>query len=96
MISIWGFLIQTIEVSLIAIVLLILKRLFQDKLSPRWQYGVWIILLFSLLIPAGLLAYTLFLSLRFFIEAIKTIVEKMYQSSYTDIYLPIQNYVFFH
>lgn len=35
MISIWGFLIQTIEVSLIAIVLLILKRLFQDKLSPR-------------------------------------------------------------
>lgn len=95
MINIWGFLVQTIEVSLIAVVLLILKRLFQDKLSPRWQYGVWIVFLFSLLIPTGLLAYTLFPSLRVFIEAIKTIVEKMWQSSYTDIYLPIQNYTFF-
>ena len=52
---IWSFLLQTITVSIAAAVLLIAKRLFLDKLSPRWQYGVWAILAARLLLPAGLL-----------------------------------------
>ena len=95
MTNIWGFLIQTIEVSIVAIILLFLKKLFQDKLSPRWQYGVWSVFLLSLLIPTGLFGFALFPSLRIFIEAIKTMIERLLQSSYTDIYLPIKNNIVF-
>ena len=42
--NIWAFLMQTLTASVAAAVLLIAKRLFLDKLSPRWQYGVWVIL----------------------------------------------------
>ena len=39
--NIWGILLQTVTVSLTAGLLLLLKGLMADKLSPRWQYGVW-------------------------------------------------------
>lgn len=39
--NIWGVLIQTVEVSLMATIILIIKRVLRDKLSPRWQYGIW-------------------------------------------------------
>ena len=53
MTNIWGFLMQTIEISIVALILLLLKKIFQDKLSPRWQYGVWSVLFLSLIIPVG-------------------------------------------
>ena len=53
--NIWAFLMQTLTASVAAAVLLIAKRLFLDKLSPRWQYGVWAILALRVLLPAGLL-----------------------------------------
>ena len=52
--NIWAFLLQTLTASVAAAVLLLAKRLFLDKLSPRWQYGVWAILAVRLLLPAGL------------------------------------------
>ena len=51
--NLWSFLYQTLAVSVAAAVLLIAKRLFLDKLSPRWQYGVWAILALRALVPAG-------------------------------------------
>ena len=39
--NIWEFLYQTLSVSLAAAVLLAVKWLLRDKLSPRWQYAVW-------------------------------------------------------
>ena len=51
--SIWSFLLQTLSVSVAAAVLLLLKYLLQDKLSPRWQYGIWGVLALRILLPAG-------------------------------------------
>ena len=42
--NIWEFLYQTLNVSLVAAVLLLVKWMLLDKLSPRWQYGVWCVL----------------------------------------------------
>ena len=50
--NIWEFLLQTLTVSLTAAVLLIVKYLLADKLSPRWQYGIWGLLALRALTPA--------------------------------------------
>lgn len=84
--NIWSFLLQTITVSITAAVLLIAKRLFLDKLSPRWQYGVWAILAARLLLPAGLLGRTLFPGLNVVLEAAKTGVESRLASALTSPY----------
>lgn len=54
MFDIWGFLLQTLNVSGAAMVLLLIKELFRDKLPPKWHFAVWGILGLILLIPAGL------------------------------------------
>lgn len=51
--NIWEFLYQTLTVSAVAAVLLLVKWLLRDKLSPRWQYGVWAVLALRAVIPAG-------------------------------------------
>ena len=53
MTDIWGFLLQTLTASGAAVLLLIVKAVFRDKLPPRWQFGVWGVLALTLLIPAG-------------------------------------------
>ena len=83
---IWSFLLQTITVSSAAAVLLIAKRLFLDKLSPRWQYGVWAILAVRLLLPAGLLGRTLLPGLDVVLEAVKTGVESHLSSALASPY----------
>ena len=49
-----GFLLQTLTASGVAVLLLILKALFRDKLPPSWQFAVWGVLGIILLLPAGL------------------------------------------
>ncbi len=53
MTEIWGFLLQTLTASGAAVLLLVVKAVFRDKLSPRWQAGVWGLLGLVLLLPAG-------------------------------------------
>ena len=53
MTDLWSFLLQTLTVAGAAAFLLIVKYLFRDKLSPRWQFGVWGLLALVLLHPAG-------------------------------------------
>ena len=57
--NIWEFLLQTLTVSITAAVLLLCKRIFADKLSPKWQYGVWVLLAIRILLPAGVKRYVL-------------------------------------
>ena len=57
--NIWEFLLQTLTVSITAAVLLLCKRIFADKLSPKWQYGVWVLLALRILLPAGGKRYVL-------------------------------------
>lgn len=61
MFDIWGFLLQTLTVSGVAVLLLIIKALLKDKLPPKWHFSVWSVLGIMILFPAGILSrYTLF------------------------------------
>ncbi|MBM6924435.1 M56 family metallopeptidase [Pseudoflavonifractor phocaeensis] len=84
--NIWSFLLQTLTASVAAAVLLIAKRLFLDKLSPRWQYGIWAILALRLLLPAGLLGRSLLPLGRVTLEAAKASIELPLASALTDPY----------
>lgn len=84
--NLWSFLYQALDVSVTAAVLLAAKRLFLDKLSPRWQYGVWAILALRILLPAGLLGRTLAPSGRVVLEAARLQVERPLSSALTDPY----------
>lgn len=53
MYNLWSFLQQTVAASLVAVFLLALKLVFLDKLSPRWQYWVWGVLVLRLMVPVG-------------------------------------------
>ena len=91
MTSIWGFILQTIEVSLIALLILVLKRIFKDKLSPRWQYGIWVLLLISLLKPIGYIDSYVIPYIQVYIEAFKSYIESFIQSSYSSSFLITYN-----
>lgn len=79
--NIWDFLLQTLTVSLAAAVLLIVKYLLADKLSPRWQYGVWGLLALRALIPAGMTRQVL-LPLPVWVDMWKTAAERGLGSAY--------------
>ena len=84
--NIWAFLMQTLTASVAAAVLLIAKRLFLDKLSPRWQYGVWVILALRVLLPAGLLGRSLLPEGRMVLETARLTVEANLSSALTQPY----------
>lgn len=84
--NLWSVLAQTLALSVAAAVLLAAKRLFLDKLSPRWQYGVWAILALRALLPAGLLGRTLVPGGRGVLEAARLQVELPLSSVLTDPY----------
>ena len=85
--DIWAFLLQTLTASGAAALLLVVKAMFQDKLSPRWQFAIWGVLGAVLLIPAGILGrYSLF-NWPLFIESLKTSLTGSY--TLTNIVCPI-------
>ena len=84
--NIWSVLLQTLEVSFVALLLLILKIIFIDKLSPRWQYGIWCILFIRILIPAGINNSFIFPEVAIVIEGLKSIVESTLNSNYILVY----------
>ena len=81
--NIWMVLQQTAAASLDALFLLILQRIFLDKLSPRWQYGVWLVLLLRLLVPAGFGGRPTVLDVTFWVETLRTRVELGLHSAYS-------------
>ena len=83
MVNIWEFILQTISVSLVAVFLLIIKNIFKDKLTPRWQYGIWVILALRILIPVRADKLVL-LPFGVYLEILKTYVENSFGSSYTN------------
>ena len=72
MTDIWSFLLQTLTASGVAALLLCVKALFRDKLSPRWQFGVWGILAVILLLPAGWGGRYALLNWPMWVEALKS------------------------
>ena len=51
MYHIWDVLNFTISATLVGLFLLLIKALFHDKLTARWHYFIWTVLLVRLLIP---------------------------------------------
>lgn len=80
--NIWEFLYQTLSVSLAAAVLLAVKWLLRDKLSPRWQYAVWGVLALRALIPASL-GRSLVPQLALWTETAKSAAELGLDSAFT-------------
>ena len=79
--NIWEFLLQTATVSLTAGLLLLLKKLFEDKLPPRWQYTIWFLLALRVLLPAATQNRYILLPLPVWIEALKSIAEQNLSAS---------------
>ena len=88
MYNIWGFFLQTISVSIIAGIILLLKRIFEDKLSPRWQYGIWSLLAIRILVPVNIGRYVI-PQLALGLELLKSGVENTLSSVYASVYEPI-------
>ena len=89
MYNIWGFGLQTIAVSIVAGIILLLKKIFEDKLSPKWQYGIWSLLAIRILVPVNVSSYVV-PQLALWIEMLKAYVEEQQTfSAFTTIYEPI-------
>ena len=86
---IWEFLYQTLTVSIVAAALLLIKRLLRDKLSPRWQYGVWTVLALRALLPAST-ARGVVPPLALWVETLKSAVELGLGSAYSGAFEPIR------
>jgi len=89
MYNIWSFFLQTIAVSIVAGIILLLKKIFEDKLSPKWQYGIWTLLAIRILVPVNVSSYVV-PQLALWIEMLKAYVEEQQTfSAFTTIYEPI-------
>lgn len=82
MVNIWEFLLQTISVSLVAGLILIVKNIFKDKLTPRWQYGIWGLLILRIFLPVKADKLVL-LPFGVYLEMLKSYVESFLSSAYT-------------
>lgn len=84
--DIWGFLLQTLTASGVAILLLAIKALFKDKLPPKWHFAVWGVLGIMLLVPAGWSGRYTLIHWQYVIELIKGLVKDF---SFTRVLFPI-------
>lgn len=53
MTNLWTVLYFTLGITLTGLMLLLFKKIFQDKLSARWHYLVWLVLLVRAILPAN-------------------------------------------
>ena len=83
MTNIWGFAVQTVEVSMLAAIILFLKTIMKDKLSPRWQYGVWRCLAVGIVTPVGSDNRYIFRYIQVYLQACKTLAEQKLSSAFT-------------
>ncbi|HIY06666.1 MAG TPA: hypothetical protein H9844_06270, partial [Candidatus Evtepia faecigallinarum] len=90
MTDLWGFLLQTACVCLVGVLLLVVKWLLRDKLSPRWQYSVWVVLAARLLVPATLGGGTALLPLSLWVEMARLTVEQRLSSAYVSMVQTVQ------
>ncbi len=82
MVNIWEFILQSLSVSLVAGLLLIMKAIFKDKLSSRWQYGIWFLLVLRVFLPVRADRLVI-LPFGIYLEMLKTYVEGGLSSAFT-------------
>lgn len=88
MTNIWGFLLQTLSVGIVILLLLAIKRVFADKLSPRFQYLLWGVLALRVLTPASLYR-TVLIPFGLELETAKSMAEAFLSSAYSSSLEPI-------
>ena len=76
MFDLWAFLLQTLNVSGVAVLILIVKALFKDKLPPKWQFASWSILGMMILLPAGMFGTYTLVRWQIIVELIKSYVDE--------------------
>ena len=76
MTNLWSFLLQTLHVTAAALLLLLVKAILHDKLSPRWQYGIWAVLGGVLVLPANLLGRHGLFDFPLWVETAKTLAAQ--------------------
>ena len=86
MFDIWGFILQTLTVSGVAVLLLIIKALLKDKLPPKWHFAVWSILGIMILFPAGIFSRFALFNWQTVIEFVKLLMKDY---SFTRVLFPI-------
>ncbi len=88
--DIWSFLLQTLTASGVAALLLALKAVFRDKLSPRWQFAAWGVLAMVLLLPAGWRGRYVLFNWPFYVELLRSALTGEYGAlAHVTVPLPI-------
>ena len=62
--------------SLVGGLLLLVKSILRDKLTPRWQYGVWSVLGLRILVPVGVSWKYVLLPLPLWVETARILAEQ--------------------
>jgi hypothetical protein len=83
MTDIWCVLLQTLNVSGAAALLLAVKAIFRDKLPPKWQFGIWGILAAVMLVPAGMGGRQLLVPWAKLVELVKVLCGELGFSAVT-------------
>lgn len=81
--EVYAFLYYTLSLSALALLLLLVKGIFRDKLSPRWQYGVWYMLALRAVLPLN--GRELFSPLRQLTELLRQLLEPGLDSAFTSL-----------
>lgn len=87
--DIWGFLVMTLQVSSVALIVLLFKRIFRDKLPPRWQFAVWVIPFLVAIIPFTLFHGGILFDWHTLMEMLKTACTGEYSLSPLNSPLPL-------
>ncbi|MBQ7296549.1 MAG: hypothetical protein IJW86_10250 [Clostridia bacterium] len=83
MFNIWYLLLYSFNITVVALVILLMKRLFRDLLSARWQKGIWFVLFFRIIIPSSSHRSILLPNVGSYAEMLKFTAEKELNSAYT-------------
>lgn len=87
--DIFEFIIQTLYAGEIGLFILLIKRIFRDKLPPVWQFSVWSILAAALILP-----YSFSGIIQFSVELIKTYLNAGYSVSRPRFFFPVPDFSF--
>lgn len=82
---------MTLTVSLASGLILVLKALLRDKLTPRWQYGIWSLLALRMMIPVAVSNRYILVPIPLWIETLKALCESRLSSAYAQAFVPLES-----
>ena len=88
MFDLWSFSRALAAASMAALFVLVLQHIFRDKLSPQWQYAVWMVVVLRLILPVGWLGRSAIADLTGLGEALRTWVELGLDSAWSSPWTP--------